>query len=83
MRSERCCVVLKRAFFVVVFSFARVSAVIWDEVAGLLPALPAGEPGWLRLHEKGGKRHDAPPAHHRAAEALEDYLDRCGRQGCS
>ena len=29
--------------------------------------------GWLRLHEKGGKRHDVP-AHHRAEEAVEAYL---------
>ena len=34
--------------------------------------------GWLRLHEKGGPRHDVP-AHHRAAEALDDYLARAGR----
>ena len=34
--------------------------------------------GWLRLHEKGGTRHDVP-AHHRAAEALDDYLARAGR----
>ena len=33
--------------------------------------------GWLRLHEKGGKRHDVP-AHHRAAEALDDYLEAAG-----
>ena len=33
--------------------------------------------GWLRLHEKGGKRHDVP-AHHRAAEALDDYLELAG-----
>ena len=33
--------------------------------------------GWLRLHEKGGTRHDVP-AHHRAAEALDDYLARAG-----
>ena len=26
--------------------------------------------GWLRLHEKGGKRHDVP-AHHPAAAALD------------
>ena len=31
-----------------------------------------GSRGWLRLHEKGGKRHDVP-AHHRAAEALDKY----------
>ena len=33
--------------------------------------------GWLRLHEKGGKRHDVP-AHHRAEEAVEAYLDAGG-----
>ena len=33
--------------------------------------------GWLRLHEKGGTRHDVP-AHHRAAEALDDYLEAAG-----
>ncbi len=30
--------------------------------------------GWLRLHEKGGKRHDVP-AYHRAAEALDKYIE--------
>ena len=30
-----------------------------------------GTRGWLRLHEKGGKRHDVP-AHHRAEAAVED-----------
>ena len=33
--------------------------------------------GWLRLHEKGGKRHDVP-AHHRAEEAVETYLAAAG-----
>ena len=33
--------------------------------------------GWLRLHEKGGQRHDVP-AHHRAAAALDDYLEAAG-----
>ena len=32
-----------------------------------------GTRGWLRLHEKGGKRHDVP-AHHRAAAAVDAYL---------
>ena len=36
-----------------------------------------GSRGWLRLHEKGGKRHDVP-AHHRAAEALDAYLEASG-----
>ena len=30
--------------------------------------------GWLRLHEKGGKRHDVP-AHHRVAAALDAYVE--------
>ena len=59
---------------VMLYSFARVSAVVamrradyfWQESRG-----------WLRLHEKGGKRHDVP-AHHRAAEALDHYLEAGG-----
>ena len=38
---------------------------------------PGDETGGLRGCEKGGKRHDVP-AHHRAAEALDEYLDACG-----
>ena len=45
-----------------------------DEMGGLLPA---GEPGGLRLHEKGGRRQDVP-AHHRAAEAIDAYLEAAG-----
>ena len=33
-----------------------------------------GSRGWLRLHEKGGRRHDVP-AHHRAAEVLDEYVE--------
>ena len=33
--------------------------------------------GWLRLHEKGGKRHDVP-AHHQAAATLDAYLEAAG-----
>ena len=36
-----------------------------------------GSRGWLRLHEKGGKRHDVP-AHHRAAAALDEYVEAGG-----
>ena len=39
-----------------------------------------GSRGWLRLHEKGGKRHDVP-AHHRAVEALEEYVEGGRAQG--
>ena len=31
----------------------------------------------MRLHEKGGKRHDVP-AHHRAAAALDAYVEATG-----
>ena len=33
-----------------------------------------GSRGWLRLHEKGGKRHDVP-AHHQAAATLDAYVE--------
>ena len=36
-----------------------------------------GSRAWLRLHEKGGKRHDVP-AHHRAAAALDTYVEAVG-----
>ena len=57
------------------YSFARVSAVIGMRRQDYFRQ---ERQGWLRLHEKGGTRHDVP-AHHRAAEALDDYLERAGR----
>ena len=33
-----------------------------------------GSRGWLRLTRRGGKRHDLP-AHHRAAAALDAYVE--------
>ena len=59
---------------VMLYSFARVSAVV---AMRRQDYFRQGSCGWLRLHEKGGKRHDVP-AHHRAAEALEDYLEAGG-----
>ena len=55
---------------VMLYSFARVSAVVAMRRADYFRQESRG---WLRLHEKGGKRHDVP-AHHRAAAALDDYL---------
>lgn len=55
---------------VMVYSFARVSAVIGMHRADYFSQ---GRRGWLRLHEKGGKRHDVP-AHHLAEEYLDAYL---------
>ena len=59
---------------VMLYSFARVSAVIGMRRQDYFRQ---ERQGWLRLHEKGGQRHDVP-AHHRAAEALDDYLARAG-----
>ena len=56
------------------YSFARVSAVIGMRRQDYFRQ---ERRGWLRLHEKGGTRHDVP-AHHQAAEALDDYLERAG-----
>ena len=59
---------------VMVYSFARVSAAVSMRRQDYFRQGPRG---WLRLHEKGGKRHDVP-AHHRAEEALEAYLGAVG-----
>ena len=55
---------------VMVYGFARVSAVVGMRRQDYFLQ---GTRGWLRLHEKGGKRHDVP-AHHRAEAAVEAYL---------
>ena len=54
---------------VMVYSFARVSAVVGMRRRDYFLQ---GTRGWLRLHE-GGKRHDVP-AHHRAEAAVDAYL---------
>ena len=56
------------------YSFARVSAVL-----GMRRQDYFGQEsrGWLRLYEKGGKRHDVP-AHHRAAAAPDAYVEAGG-----
>ena len=59
---------------VMLYSFARVSA-----VSGMRRQdyFRQEGRGWLRLHEKGGTRHDVP-AHHQAAAALDAYLEAAG-----
>jgi integrase/recombinase XerD len=49
------------------YTFARVSAVVTLRVEDYFQQ---GRRSWLRLHEKGGKRHDVP-CHH----SLDEYLD--------
>ena len=55
---------------VMVYSFARVSAATAMRVEDFYSE---GKKWWLRLHEKGGKRHEIP-AHHKADEYLDAYL---------
>lgn len=57
-----------------VFSFARVSAVVRMRVEDYYQN---GERWWFRLHEKGGKLHDVP-AHHNAEAYLDAYLSVAG-----
>jgi site-specific recombinase XerD len=59
---------------VMVYSFARISAVVAMEVEDYFSN---GRCWWLRLHEKGGKRHEMP-AHHKLEQFLDEYLDAAG-----
>lgn len=59
---------------VMVYSFARVSAAVTMRVEDFYAE---GKRWWLRLHEKGGKRHEVP-AHHNADEYLDAYLKAVG-----
>jgi hypothetical protein len=42
---------------------------------------PEGKRWWVRLHEKGGKRHEMP-AHHKLEQFLDEYLDAAGIRDC-
>jgi integrase/recombinase XerD len=59
---------------VMVYSFARVSAVIGMRVEDYYPN---GKRWWFRLHEKGGKFHEVP-AHHKAEDFMDAYLKAAG-----
>lgn len=61
---------------VMVYSFARVSAVVGMLVEDYYPE---GKRWWLRLHEKGGKLHQVP-AHHAVEQYLDLYLKAAGIQ---
>jgi integrase len=56
---------------IMTYTFARVGAVTAMTVDDYYPD---GKRWWLRLHEKGGKRHDMP-AHHKLEAYLDEYLD--------
>jgi integrase/recombinase XerD len=59
---------------VMVYSFARVSAVIGMRVEDYYPN---GKRWWFRLHEKGGKFHEVP-AHHKTEDFMDAYLKAAG-----
>jgi site-specific recombinase XerD len=59
---------------VMVYTFARISAVVAMQVEDYFPN---GKRWWVRLHEKGGKRHEMP-AHHKLEHFLDEYLAAAG-----
>ena len=59
---------------VMIYTFARVSAVVAMTVNDYYPQ---GKRCWVRLHEKGGKRHEMP-AHHKLEAFLDEYLSAAG-----
>jgi site-specific recombinase XerD len=59
---------------VMTFAFARIGAVVAMRVEDYYPQ---GKRWWVRLHEKGGKRHEMP-AHHTLEAYIDGYLDAAG-----
>lgn len=57
-----------------VYSFARVGAALAMKVED---AYVQNRRLWVRLHEKGGKRHEMP-CHHNLEAYLHAYIDGCG-----
>jgi site-specific recombinase XerD len=57
-----------------VYTFARIGAAIKMRVEDVYIQ---GRRTWVRLHEKGGKRHDMP-CHHNLEEYLEAYIKGAG-----
>jgi site-specific recombinase XerD len=59
---------------VMIYSFSRIGAVVAMRVEDYYPA---GKRWWVRLHEKGGKRHEMP-AHHKLEAFIDEYLAAAG-----
>lgn len=57
-----------------VYSFARVGAAVGMKVGDVFTQ---NKRLWVRLHEKGGKRHEMP-CHHKLEEFLHAYLEHSG-----
>jgi integrase/recombinase XerD len=56
------------------YTFARVSAMVNMNTEDYYQS---GKRWWVRLHEKGGKRHEVP-CHHNAEAYLDEYLAAAG-----
>ena len=57
-----------------VYTFGRVGAVTKMRVEDYYTQ---GRRGWVRLHEKGGKRHELP-CHHNLEAYLDEYIKAAG-----
>ena len=62
-----------------VYTFARVGAALKMRVEDVYIQ---GKRTWVRLHEKGGKRHEMP-CHHSLESCLQEYLESIGFTGNS
>jgi site-specific recombinase XerD len=60
-----------------IYTFARVGAVLQMDVSDYFTQ---GRRGWVRLHEKGGKEHEAP-CHHKLEVLLDQYIAAAGIAG--
>ena len=60
-----------------VYSFARIAAALAMKVEDVYVQ---NRRLWVRLHEKGGKRHEVP-CHHNLEAYLHAYIDGCGLAG--
>ncbi len=60
-----------------IYTFARVGAVLQMDVSEYFTQ---GRRGWVRLHEKGGKEHEAP-CHHKLEVLLDQYIAAAGIAG--
>jgi integrase len=56
------------------YAFARIGAVVAMRVEDYFAN---GKRWWVRLHEKGGKRHEMP-AHHKLEAFLDEYIRAAG-----
>ncbi len=59
---------------VMTFAFARIGAVVAMRAEDYYPK---GKRWWVRLHEKGGKRHEMP-THHNLEAYLDAYIEAAG-----